>query len=132
MLYNERGGGWDVHNDMYNRLAVLAGETDRAAAALVDDIGRERLDCLFVIIGEFGRTPRVNGSAGRDHWGEGYPAIFFGARVRTGIVHGRTHHTGRIIDGRVPARNFGPTVYHLAGGEELLSPAVQRVREIVR
>ena len=132
MLYNERGMGWDVHSDMYKQLTVLAGETDRATAALVEDIGRERLDCLFVIVGEFGRTPRVNASSGRDHWGEGFPAIFCGARTRSGIVHGRTHHTGRIIDGRVPARDFGPTIYHLAGGEKLLSPAVPRVREVIR
>lgn len=130
--YNERGNGWDVHSDMYNRISVMAGEMDRAAAALVEDISRDRLDCLFVIVGEFGRTPRVNGSAGRDHWSEGFPSLFCGAKTRAGIVHGRTHHTGRIIDGRVPTKHLGPTIYHLAGGEELVSPATQRVREIIR
>lgn len=130
--YNERGNGWDVHSGMYDRLAALCGEADRAAAALIDDISKGRLDCLFVVTTEFGRTPKVNSSAGRDHWGEGFSTLLCGAKTKAGVVHGRTHHTGRVVDGRVPSKQLGPTIVHLAGGEELLNPATQRIREVIR
>ena len=63
-------GGWDMHGQIANSLKQTAPRWDRAMAAFVEDTVARGLDkdILLVITGEFGRTPRVNGSAGRDHW----------------------------------------------------------------
>ncbi len=63
-------GGWDMHGQVGPGMKNLAPQVDRAVAAFVEDCAARGLhrDVLLVITGEFGRTPRVNGGAGRDHW----------------------------------------------------------------
>jgi hypothetical protein len=63
-------GGWDMHGQLENSMNSRGREVDRAVAALVEDLTqRGQLDdVLLVISGEFGRTPKINGNAGRDHW----------------------------------------------------------------
>ena len=129
VVYNELGMGWDMHSQLAERIRPLATETDVAASALLDDITAGRFNGVFVMIGEFGRTPRVNGSAGRDHWAEGFPGIFAGGRFRQGTVHGATSALGVIRSGRVPTQDVVSTIIAAAGGE--LMPTVPRVREIL-
>jgi uncharacterized protein (DUF1501 family) len=63
-------GGWDMHGQIVQGLKNLCPQIDQAVGAFVDDVAQRGLDqrILLVISGEFGRTPRVNGTAGRDHW----------------------------------------------------------------
>ena len=65
-----RSNGWDTHNDNFERIKTLAGGVDRGYAALIADLrDRGMLDRTMVLwMGEFGRTPRVNGRTGRDHY----------------------------------------------------------------
>jgi hypothetical protein len=63
-------GGWDMHGQIVPGLKNLCPQVDRAVASFVDDVAQRGLDkrILLVISGEFGRTPRINSNAGRDHW----------------------------------------------------------------
>ena len=129
ICYNELGMGWDMHSDLFNRSRVLAAETDRAAAAFIEDMNDGRFQGVFVMMGEFSRTPRVNNSAGRDHWSQAFPGIFAGGKFKKGVVHGRVNPQGEVRDGRVPVQLLGPTIINAAGGE--IPPAQARVREIL-
>lgn len=129
MLYNERGMGWDMHSGLFNSMPALAAETDQAFAALLDDLREGRFEGVVMMVGEFGRTPQVNGSGGRDHWGTGFPGIVAGGTVRRGVVHGEITARGEIRSGRVPASQLVPTITVAAGGE--IPPTTARVREIL-
>jgi hypothetical protein len=85
--------GWDVH---FNCFPSLAGDlippADRAFAALVTDLADRGLldETLVVMMGEMGRTPRVNAQAGRDHWSMAQSILFAGGGTRPGLVIGAT------------------------------------------
>src|SRR4051794_55593 len=88
--------GWDHHAKIFESLDKKLPEFDRAVSALVTDLhdrGTTR-DTLLVVMGEFGRTPKVNKDAGRDHWGPAASLLFAGAGVRPGLVLGKTDRHG--------------------------------------
>ena len=85
------GDMWDTHSDNFNRLKNrLLPVFDRSASALLQDLhDRGTLDeTLVVVLTDFGRTPRVNGSAGRDHYPSVYSVAFAGGGIRGGQVYG--------------------------------------------
>jgi hypothetical protein len=88
--------GWDTHDDNFTRVADLAGQVDRPMAALIRDLESRGLldDTLVIWMGEFGRTPRVNPRAGRDHFPRSFNAVLAGGGVRGGQVIGRTDAAG--------------------------------------
>src|SRR5690606_15263633 len=88
--------GWDTHNDNFNRSAALAEQLDRPYAALLADLHqRGMLDKTLVIwMGEFGRTPRVNPNAGRDHYPKAFNVALAGGGVRGGQIIGETDAGG--------------------------------------
>ncbi len=91
---------------------------DRSVSALVDDLGgRGMLDeTLVVVTGDMGRTPKVNGKAGRDHWPQCGFCLFAGGGTKAGIVHGTTDKIAAFpADHPVSAGDLVATVYHLAG-----------------
>src|SRR5262249_39028453 len=71
---------------------------DKGVTALVEDLGERGLldDTLVVMMGEFGRTPKINGNAGRDHHGRANSILLFGAGIPAGLVIGRTDATGAV------------------------------------
>lgn len=82
---------WDTHLDNFNRLKRnLLPPLDWTMTALLDDLAERGLldETLVVWLGDFGRTPRINGSAGRDHWSFCQSVVLAGAGVRGGLVHG--------------------------------------------
>ena len=84
-------GGWDTHRDNFNRLKDrLLPVFDRSASALITDLDqRGQLDeTLVLMIGDFGRTPKINGGAGRDHYPFSYTAVLAGGGIRGGQVYG--------------------------------------------
>ena len=93
--------GWDDHNKIAERLKQKAPSYDQGVAALVSDLHDRGLadDVLVVSMGEFGRTPRVNGNAGRDHWGAVMSVLLAGGGLQTGIL-GASNSKGE-----VPAAN---------------------------
>jgi hypothetical protein len=93
--------GWDTHGDNFNGHLSLAPKFDRAFAALVEDLAeRSMLDNVLVIaMSEFGRTPRINGHLGRDHWPEAWSLVMAGAGLKHGMVAGKTNKEGTWVDG---------------------------------
>jgi uncharacterized protein (DUF1501 family) len=82
---------------VFNRLKdILLPSADQALAALIDDLAaRGLLDTTLVIaMGEFGRTPRINGTAGRDHWPHCYSVVLAGGGIRGGTVFGSSDKLG--------------------------------------
>ena len=82
---------WDSHTDEAQRLRkVPAAPTDRAYSALLEDLARRGLldETLVVMMAEFGRSPRINRQAGRDHWGSVYSVALAGGGIRGGQAYG--------------------------------------------
>lgn len=88
--------GWDTHDDNFTRVAKLAGQVDRPYAALLRDLDRRGMlaDTLVIWMGEFGRTPRVNPRAGRDHFPRSFNAVLAGGGVQGGRAIGRVDAAG--------------------------------------
>jgi hypothetical protein len=85
-------GGWDMHGNIKRSLDRLAPQVDRAVASFVNDVHRRGLGerILLVITGEFGRTPKINRNAGRDHWGPLCTLGLSGGGLKMGQVVGES------------------------------------------
>ena len=95
-------GGWDNHQNIFPTLRdQKLPELDRGMSALFEDLAqRNMLDDVAVIwMGEFSRTPRINGNAGRDHWARSWSACVGGAGLKSGIAVGQTNEDGTKVDG---------------------------------
>lgn len=88
--------GWDTHGDNFNGSWSLVRRFDQPFAALISDLAASGLldQVLVIAMSEFGRTPRVNGHLGRDHWPEAWSLCMAGAGVRRGIAVGSTSDKG--------------------------------------
>ncbi|MFM9116005.1 MAG: DUF1501 domain-containing protein, partial [Planctomycetota bacterium] len=90
----QAGGGWDTHGDNFKQLKDnLLPKYDRAVSALVSDLHQRGLqeDVLVMSFGEFGRTPRINGGAGRDHWPGAMSVLYAGGGLKMGQAVGTTN-----------------------------------------
>ena len=89
-------GGWDHHGKIFEGLDKKLPEFDQGMSALISDMHDRGTvqDTLVVVMGEFGRTPKINKDAGRDHWGPAGSMLFFGAGVKSGFVLGKTDKHG--------------------------------------
>ncbi len=110
---------WDNHGAIFPTLkGRLLPPLDNGVSALLDDLTERGLldDTLVMMLGEFGRTPKINAQAGRDHWGPCFFGVFAGAGVRGGQVIGRSDDTGAYPVTRAFSPNdVGATVYQLLG-----------------
>jgi hypothetical protein len=98
---NGQLANWDAHANVFPRLKDdLLPPSDRAFASLIDDLtDRGLLDSTLVVaMGEFGRTPRINATAGRDHWPFCFSAVLAGGGVRGGMIHGASDKLGAYPD----------------------------------
>jgi len=115
----EGGGEYDSHGRIYWHMRHrLVPPTDRALSALVTDLAERGLlrDTLLVVIGEFGRTPRLNQQAGRDHWPHAQSILLAGAGISGGSIYGATDRLGaHPIDRPVTPPDLGQTILHLLG-----------------
>ena len=112
-------GSWDTHGDNFRQMRDTLGPTfDRAFAALVEDLDeRGSLDRVLVLAtAEFGRTPRINRSAGRDHWPWVYSIALAGAGLRRGVVYGGSDRLGAYpADRPHDPSDLAATIYQLLG-----------------
>jgi hypothetical protein len=91
--------GWDTHGDNFNGSANLIPQFDKPFAAIIEDLAeRKMLDNVLVIaISEFGRTPRINGHMGRDHWPQAWSTVMAGSGIKKGVVVGKTNEKGYAV-----------------------------------
>ncbi len=126
-----RKGGWDMHNNLYDRIKPAAADVDRGLSQLLKDLKQSgRLDRTLVIcMGEFGRTPKINKrdpSPGRDHWARNFNLILAGGGVRGGRAIGKTSANGQeITDRPVAVEDLFQSMCHAMGidaNNELYTP----------
>jgi hypothetical protein len=112
-------GGWDTHSNNFQELKTrLLPRYDRALAALLEDLHDRGLDkkVLVLTYGEFGRTPRVNPTAGRDHWPGAMSVVFAGGGLKMGQVVGSTDPKAEYPKTRaVGPQDVLATMYHVLG-----------------
>jgi hypothetical protein len=111
-------GGWDHHAKIFESLDKKLPEFDRGFSALVSDLSDRGLmdDTLVVCMGEFGRSPKVNKDAGRDHWATAGSLLFAGAGVKPGNVIGATDKQGGYVTKRpVSPADVAYTVFDSLG-----------------
>ncbi len=111
-------GFWDTHGNNFGHLKTHLPTFDTGISALVQDIYDRCLDkdVTIVVWGEFGRTPKINDKAGRDHWAPVQAALLAGGGMRVGQVIGSTDKTAAYADDRpVDYRDILATVYHNLG-----------------
>lgn len=114
----ESGNHWDMHSKNFGMCRVLLPTLDQIVSAFILDLEQRGLldSTLFVVMGEMGRTPRVNAAAGRDHWPQCGFALLAGGGVKPGFVLGRTDATAAYpIDRPVSAGDLVATIYQLLG-----------------
>src|SRR5262249_15412268 len=112
------GGGWDTHGQNFQQLRQQLPQLDRGVANLVQDLHDRGMqnDVVTIVWGEFGRTPRVNGSAGRDHWAPVMSAMVAGGGLRMGQAVGASSARGEYrAQRRVTASQVLATLYHSMG-----------------
>ncbi len=120
--------GWDTHDNLKSRLqdgytgakvpVGLVPSMDAAVASLLEDLESSGLidETLVVVMGEFGRTPKINSLGGRDHWPRAYSVLLAGAGIRQGTVHGSSDRVGETADtDPVSPADLVATLYHLVG-----------------
>jgi hypothetical protein len=121
-------GGWDMHRDLWEELPESVGELDGAMAALLGDLEARGLlaTTLVVLATEFGRTPKVNENAGRDHHPAVFSCVLAGAGIKAGVVHGASDARGHSPDrDPVTVGDFHATIAKACGlpvGKEFLAP----------
>jgi uncharacterized protein (DUF1501 family) len=89
-------GGWDMHSNVFTGLERQLGIVDKAMSTLMQDLDERGLlkDTVVLWMGEFGRTPRINGTAGRDHWARSWSVVVGGSGIKGGITVGATNEDG--------------------------------------
>ena len=120
--------GWDTHEDLQTRLkdgytgaktpVGLIPNLDRAVAALIDDLKQRNLfdETLVVVMGEFGRTPKLNTRGGRDHWPRVFSVMLAGGGAAAGLCFGKSDEIGESpAEDAVTPADLAATVYRLLG-----------------
>jgi Protein of unknown function (DUF1501) len=110
---NGGGLGWDTHTNNFDTVKSLSGVLDAAWSALMDDLKtRGLLDTTLIVwMGEFGRTPQINGQKGRDHFPNAWSTVLAGGGIKGGQVVGKTGKNGGIVEERpVAVADFLATI----------------------
>ncbi|MEY4200340.1 MAG: hypothetical protein RLZZ265_2080 [Verrucomicrobiota bacterium] len=110
--------GWDTHSNNFTATPDLCDKLDRGLATLVNDLHARGMlrDTLVVVTTEFGRSPKINQSLGRDHYPTAFSAALFGGGVKGGAVYGATNQTAEIVtDQEITIPDFNATIGHALG-----------------
>jgi Protein of unknown function (DUF1501) len=111
-------GRWDSHADNFGLIRDHGPKLDQCLSALIEDLELRGMfnDVTIVVWGEFGRTPRINSTAGRDHWPQVSAAFLAGGGMKTGQVIGATNRLGEYAKERpVSIMEIVSTIYHNLG-----------------
>jgi uncharacterized protein (DUF1501 family) len=121
-------GGWDHHAKIWDGLKSKLPDLDTGLSALVEDLDARGMmdETLLVVMGEFGRTPKINKDVGRDHWAPAASLLFAGAGVKRGLVLGSTDKQGAYVTRRpVAPADVACTIYDSLGidpRKQLIAP----------
>ena len=127
-------GGWDHHDNIKNAITSQMPRFDQAFAALIRDLDQRGLldSTLVMVTTEFGRTPKINGTAGRDHYPKVFSIVLAGGGIKRGQVYGSSDPTGGEVDENpLTVPDFAHTVYHQMGidpEKNLLAPGNRPVK----
>ena len=124
-------GGWDTHNDNFDRMAEKGAVLDQALSSLINDLSQRGMldETLVVLATEFGRTPTIvpDRNNGRNHYPKAFTCLLAGGGVQGGIKYGRTDKEGREVEeDLVTVPDFNATIAYAMGlpiDEEVLSPS---------
>lgn len=111
-------GGWDTHSNNFADMRRQLPPLDMALSALIDDLDAHNLldQTIIMMSGEFGRTPRINGTAGRDHWSRASFFFLAGGGLRHGQMIGKTNRNGEEpIERPIHIQSVFHTIYHQLG-----------------
>ena len=129
-------GGWDMHNNITAGMRNQMPALDQGLTALINDLERNGLltSTLIMVSSEFGRTPKINGTAGRDHWPKVFSVMLAGGGIKGGLIYGTSNSTASEPDmDAIGPEDLATTVYHQLGivaDKELMAPG-DRPIEIV-
>lgn len=111
-------GGWDMHDNIKNGFETQAPQFDQALAALLTDLSDRGLldETLVIVTSEFGRTPKINNTAGRDHWPRVFSTLIAGGGINNGQVYGASDSLGaEIEENPVSPADLSATIFTLLG-----------------
>jgi len=111
-------GGWDMHQNIAKNMERQLPDFDKAYAALIRDLDRRGMleKTIVMVSSEFGRTPKINKDAGRDHWSNAMSVLFAGGGLRMGQYVGETNALGEYPTSRAYGpQNILATLYHVLG-----------------
>jgi uncharacterized protein (DUF1501 family) len=129
-------GGWDMHDNIAGGMKNQLPALDQGFATLIRDLERRGLlgSTMVCISSEFGRTPKINGTAGRDHWPKVFSVVMAGGGIKQGIVHGSSNATAsEPEDDPLTVEDWATTIYDRMGivaDKELMAPGARPI-EIV-
>ncbi len=129
-------GGWDMHTQIVAGMNAQMPPLDQAFATLIRDLDRTGLlnRTIVMVSSEFGRTPKINKDAGRDHWPKVFSVVLAGGGIKRGTIYGTSNATASEPDrDPIGPEDLATTVYHLMGivaDKELMAPG-NRPIEIV-
>jgi len=121
-------GGWDMHTRIAQGMNRLMPEFDQAFAALINDLDQSGMldKTLVMVSSEFGRTPKINKDAGRDHWPKVFSVVLAGGGVKRGHIHGASNATASEPErDAIGPEDLATTIYHQLGivaEKELMAP----------
>jgi hypothetical protein len=121
-------GGWDHHDNVKGAMSGQVPQFDQAFARLIRDLSdRGLLDSTMVMVtSEFGRTPKINNTGGRDHWPKVFSVVMAGGGLKKGIIYGSSDALAAEPENDpMTVENLATTVYHQLGinaDKELMSP----------
>jgi uncharacterized protein (DUF1501 family) len=125
-----------MHDNIHGGMNGQVPPFDQAYAMLIRDLEQRGLldSTMVVIASEFGRTPKINGTAGRDHWPKVFSVVMAGGGIRRGIVYGASDATAsEPYENALEVADWATTIYHCMGitaDKELMAPG-DRPIEIV-
>jgi hypothetical protein len=121
-------GGWDMHNQITAGMRGQMPALDQALTALITDLDRQGLlkTTMIMVSSEFGRTPKINGTAGRDHWPKVFSVMLAGGGIKGGLIYGSSNATAsEPEEDPVEPGDLATTIYHQLGivaDKELMAP----------
>ena len=124
-------GGWDTHTANFPSVAALSAELDAGWASLMEELNdRGLLESTTILwMGEFGRTPRINGNAGRDHFPQAWTSVLAGGGINGGQAYGQTDAGGMtVVDGALSVDDLLATLCGAVG----VNPRKQNISEVGR